>query len=213
MYYPFLIGDDRLEETHAVLRTLTHNSAPGMLEIEHLHRHAVEIQVIMARHPLWRRRQQRRETSKDHSNAATWDAKAGRGNLTIRSDFAIVAQWSCGLAKVEKSPLVTTLFGSFTFSSFATNERTMMRPRGALVGVVVDPSAPEVYVFTDTSMLDMEPIMDTMDDASMDAFLDFEDGLTDDLSGGSATASTQPSHASQQQSPASQVSAAMSLRW
>jgi hypothetical protein len=88
-----------------------------------------------------------------------------------------------------------------------------MRPRGTLVGVVVDPSAPEVYVFTDTSMLDMEPIMDTMDDASMDAFLDFEDGLTDDLSGGSATASTQPSHASQQQSPASQVSAAMSLRW
>jgi hypothetical protein len=156
VYYPFLIGDDRLEETHAVLRTLTHNSSPDMLEIEHLHRHAIEIQVILARHPLWRRRQQRREASKDHSNAATWDAKAGRGNLTIRSDFAVIAQWNCGLAKVEKSPFVITLFGSFTFSSLATSERTMMRPRGTLVGVVVDPAAPEVYVYTST--LDVGPI-------------------------------------------------------
>ena len=37
--------------------------------------------------------------------------------------------------------------------------------------------------------------MDTMDEASLDAFLDFEDGLVDDMSGDSDAASQQPSPA------------------
>ena len=197
-YYPFLIGDDRLEETHGILRTLTHNSTPDMLEIEHLHRHAIEITLILARHPSWRRRQKRREESKDHSNSDTWDR--GGGNLAIGATFGVSSCWTGALAKVEQLSLVVKLFAGklgTTDSSGSSIVRfsallgpsgkfTMLKPRGERIGVTVDESAAEIFVYTDTSHLDIlpmcdeGPIMETMDEMTLDALADFQDGLVED---------------------------------
>ena len=197
-YYPFLIGDDRLEETHGILRTLTHNSTPDMLEIEHLHRHAIEIALILARHPSWRRRQKRREESKDHSNSDTWDR--GGGNLTIGSTFGVGSCWTGALSKVEQLSLVVKLFAGklgttdpsgspivrFSALRGPGEKFTMLKPRGERIGVKVDESAPEIFVFTDTSHLDILPmgdegsVLETMDDMTLDALADFQDGLVED---------------------------------
>ena len=169
---------------------MTHNSTPDLLEVEHLHRHAIEIAIILARHPTWRRMQRRRETSKDHSNAKTWEEHGGREKLVVGAGTPVLAQWESGLAKVENSELVGKLFTEARFAKLAAGGRTMLRPGSAdtIVGVTLDPTAPEPFVFTDTSVLDSapmdsdeQPTLDDMDDDSLDALIDFQDGLIADL--------------------------------
>lgn len=93
--YLWQIGTDALENSFAVVRTLTHASNVDGKELGDRLGAAVALEEIYAKHPNWAKKSRRLNDSIDHMNVKTWSEAGPAGGCDVRG-LDVVECWNDG---------------------------------------------------------------------------------------------------------------------
>eukprot|EP00904_Undaria_pinnatifida_P003353 jgi/Undpi1/13018/HiC_scaffold_8.g02681.m1 len=93
--YLWQIGTDALENSFAVVRTLTHASNVDGKELGDRLGAAVALEKIYAKHPNWAKKSRRLNDSIDHMNVKTWSEAGPAGGCDVRG-LDVVDCWNYG---------------------------------------------------------------------------------------------------------------------
>ena len=147
----YQLGTDQLEKLFRLIRTITHARNCDSLEICHRLSHAGSIELILQKHPTWKRFHSKRLVgSWDATSEKEWCGKLDLGEINIAT------AWKLGeIEAIQLLHLPNDYFTSLTDSGV-----TMLRPNKRLVGVNVDTERVEESVSLPDGVLETRNIDD-----------------------------------------------------
>ena len=168
----YQLGTDQLEKLFSLIRTITHARNCDSLEIIQRLSHAGCIELILQKHPTWKRIHSRRLVgSRDATSQREWTGKLDLEAVNIAST------WKLGEIEAIK---ILNLPNDY-FENLKGSGVTMLRPNKRLVGVNVDTERTEEYLITSDGVAsdDVDDVED-VDVAENLASLEIEEILQED---------------------------------
>ena len=169
--YLYQLGTDQLEKLFSLIRTITHARKCDSLEIMQRLSHAGCIELILQKHPTWKRLHSRRLVgSHDATSEREW-----KGRLDLE-EVNIVSTWKLGEIEAIK---ILNLPNDY-FEDLKDSGVTMLRPKKRLVGVNVDTERTEETLTSDGLM---EEVVDETEGSDVEenmASLEIEEMIQDD---------------------------------
>ena len=170
----YQLGTDQLEKLFSLVRTITHARNCDSLELTQRLAHAGSIELILQKHPTWKRIHSRRLVgSRDATSQREWSGKLDLESVNIAST------WKLGEIEAVK---ILNLPNDY-FEILKGTGVTMLKPNKRLVGVNVDTERTEEDLGVVSDDVDVSDAVDDSNDIDVEenlASLEIEEIFQED---------------------------------